>query len=149
MATSNEPEKMKIFGEAEKWAFREIARTAPELAERWLQKIEAVDWNNYLTPEEADGILAKIMNQDGSVGPMWTREQIKGVAESIDGKHEQRPYFNSCALYATMNMLASDHMNSARAYVKQEQLPEFFYHQAKEKLQDIDRPNFIRSYFNI
>lgn len=48
-----------------------------------------------------------------------------------------------------MNMLASDHMASARKFISEERLPEFFYQQAQEQLKDIDRPNFIRSYYGL
>ena len=115
----------------------------------WLQKLEPVDWNNYLTEEEADRIMDGLMNQDGSVGPMWSREQISSAVKGLDGTLEARTYYNRCALVVTMNMLASDHMASARKFISEERLPEFFYQQAQEQLKDIDRPNFIRSYYGL
>ena len=148
-ASSGDPKKMKIFGEAEKWAFEQFVSINPRAAEMWLQKLEPVDWNNYLTEEEADRIMDGLMNQDGSVGPMWSREQIARAVQGLDGALEARPYYNRCALVVTMNMLASDHMASARKFISEERLPEFFYQQAQEQLKDIDRPNFIRSYYGL
>lgn len=149
MATSGDTTKMKTFGDAGRWAFQRMLESNPETADAWLQKIEAVDWNNYLTEEEADRIMEGLMNQDGSVGPMWSREQIASAVQGIDGALEARPYYNRCALVVTMNMLASDHMASARKFISEERLPEFFYQQAQEQLKDIDRPNFIRSYYGL
>lgn len=149
MAMSGDTAKMKIFGDAERWAFRQMLEKDPATADEWLQRIEAVDWNNYLTEAEADRIMSHMMNQDGSVGPMWSRDQIANVVQSLNGALEMRPYYNICALVVTMNMLASDHMASARKFISEERLPEFFYQQAQEKLKDIDRPDFIRSYYGL
>lgn len=49
MSDSKNPKNMKIFGEAEKYMFREIAVAHPDMAETWLSHLEAVCWDNYLS----------------------------------------------------------------------------------------------------
>lgn len=41
MAMAKDPKKMVVFGDAEKWVFRMLAEKHPELAEKWLAKLEA------------------------------------------------------------------------------------------------------------
>ena len=53
MAEGRDPEKMHIFGHAEKHMFREIAKRDPAMADAWLAMLAPVEWHNYLTEEEA------------------------------------------------------------------------------------------------
>ena len=71
MAKSGMPEKMKTFGESAKWAFGKMLETSPKTAEQWVDKLEAMNWNNYLSKAEADEIVAKFINQDNSRGAHW------------------------------------------------------------------------------
>lgn len=149
MSTSGDVTKMKIFGEAEKWAFKKVAESHPNLAEEWLSRLEAVEWNNYLTESEAGQIVSRLMNQDGSIGGTWTMEQIESAVSSLGGKVSCPPYYNRFALYVVMNMLASDHLASVTQFVTDSELPRFFYNLAVDKLKDIDRPEFVRPYFSL
>lgn len=149
MSSSGDVQKMKIFGEAEKWAFRKMAETHPSLAQEWLARLEAVDWNNYMTEEEARSAVSGLVNQDGSIGGMWTPEQIENAVTGLGGKVSCAPFYNKFALYAVMNMLASDHLASVSQFVSGDDVPRFFYALAVEQLKDIDRPQFVRSYFRI
>ena len=68
MKESGKPENMMLFGEAEKWAFVQMIDISPKHAEQWLGKLEAMHWHNYLSKAEAEDIVAKFINQDGSRG---------------------------------------------------------------------------------
>lgn len=149
MATAKDPKKMMIFGDAEKWMFHAIAEKHPELAEKWLAKLEAGKWNNYLSKAEVDAIVSKLVNQDGTRGPHWNYDTFKGAVESLSGKMYDEPYYNCYALFATANMLYSDHYKSASEYVPKEDMPKYFYMMALEKLKDMDRPKFARKYFDV
>lgn len=148
MAKSGQPEKMRIFGEAEKWAFAKMVELSPKTAERWLEKLEAMYWHNYLSKAEAEDIVSKFVNQDGSRGAHWSYDTFKGAVESLGGKMHDEPYYNCYALWVVANMLYSDHYNSTKEYVPKEDMPKFFYLQAVEKLKDADRQNFVRKYFD-
>jgi hypothetical protein len=149
MAKSGMPEKMKIFGETEKWAFGKMLETSPKIAEQWVDKLEAMNWNNYLSKAEADEIVAKFINQDNSRGAHWGYDVFKGAVESLGGKTYEAPFYNCYALWVVANMLYSDHYNSASEYVPKEDMPKYFYSMAVEKLKDKDRPRFVRDYFGL
>lgn len=149
MAKSGMPDKMKVFGEAEKWAFGKMLETSPKTAEQWVDKLEAMNWNNYLSKAEADEIVAKSINQDNSRGAHWGYDVFKGAVESLGGNMAEAPYYNCYALWVVANMLYSDHYNSASEYVPKEDMPKYFYLMAVEKLKDKDRPRFVRVYFGV
>lgn len=149
MAKSGMPEKMKVFGEAEKWAFDRLQERDPKLAEMWVDKLEATHWHNYLSKAEANEIVAKFINQDNSRGAHWSYDVFKGAVESLGGNMMEEPYYNCYALWVVTNMLYSDHYNSASEYVPKEDMPKFFYLMAVEKLKDKDRPHFVRDYFGV
>lgn len=149
MATAKDPRKMMVFGDAEKWMFHSVAEKHPEMAEKWLAKLEAGKWNNYLSKSEADDIVSRFVNQDGTRGPHWSYEVFKNAVESMSGKIYDEPYYNCYALWAVMNMLYSDHYQSASEFVPKDAMPKYFYKMALEKLKDADRPKFVRRYFDV
>lgn len=149
MASAKDPKKMMIFGEAEKWMFHEIAKAHPELAEKWLSKLEAGKWHNYLSKVEAEDIANKLVNQDGSRGPHWPYETFKGAVESLGAKMAEEPYYNCWALWIMANALWSDHHKSLSEFVPKEQEPKVYYSMAVEKLKDVDYPKFIRKYYDL
>ena len=148
MAKSGMPDKMKIFGEAEKWAFGKMLETSPKTAEQWVDKLEAMNWNNYLSKAEADDIVAKFINQDNSRGAHWGYDVFKGAVES---------FYNCYALWVVANMIYSDHAQSVAedmghttpAQVPNEKMALSMYKKAVEKLKDKDRPRFVRDYFGV
>lgn len=149
MAMSRDARKMRIFGEAEKWGFAQVLSMNPSIAEKWLKKIEAVDWNNYLTDEEANEIAEGLVNQDGRTGPMWNRSQVEGAIRGFGGDMEFMPYYNDDAMYVMMNTIASDHLDTLREYVPEQDMTRVVYKLSVEKLKDKDRPQFIREYFGL
>lgn len=149
MATARDPKKMMAFGDAEKWVFHQMAEKHPELAETWLGKLEASKWYNYLSKSEAESIAMKLVNQDGTRGPHWNPETFKAAVESLGGKIQSEPFYNFWALWATANMEFSDHHTSAAEFVPRDMMPKYFYNVAVEKLKDVDRPRFVREYFDL
>lgn len=149
MAKSGMPEKMKTFGESAKWAFDRLHERDPKLAEQWVEKLEAMNWHNYLSKAEANDIVARFINQDNSRGAHWGYDVFKGAVESLGGNMAEAPYYNCYALWVVTNMLYSDHYNSASEYVPKEDMPKYFYLMAVEKLKDKDRPRFVRDYFGV
>ena len=149
MATSTDIVKMQVFGEAEKWAFGKMSERDPALAQVWLDKLEPVMWNNYLSKAEAEAIVSKFVNADGTIGAHWSYDTMRSAVESLGAVMSEEPFFNCWALWATMNMLYSDHAKSVNDFVPKEEQVKFYYAQAIEKLKDADRPHFIREYFEI
>lgn len=157
MAASANPELMHIFGENDKWAFKEMLRISPKTAQEWLEKNEAVRWHNYLTKAEAELITSNLVNQDRTKGARWGYETFKGAVESLGGEMSDDPFYNCYALWATANMLYSDHAQSVAedlgykrvADVPNEKMALSMYKKAVEKLRDADRPRFVRWYFKV
>lgn len=157
MATSKDPSKMMVFGESEKWAFTQVAEKNPRLAEMWLDKLEAIHWHNYLSKYEADEIASKLLNQNGNRGAHWSYDTFKTAVESLGGRMSEEPYYNCYALWATTNMIYSDHAHSIAEdlgyktpnEVPNEKMALSCYKKAVEKLKDSDRPRFVRSYFEM
>ena len=149
MASAKDPRKMMAFGDAEKWMFHMLAKEHPEIAEKWLTKLEAGKWHNYLSKTEAEEIAAKLVNQDGSRGPHWSHETFKAAVESLGAKTEEEPFYNCWALWIMANALWSDHHKSLMEFVPKAQEPKVYYLMAVEKLKDVDYPKFIRKYYDL
>lgn len=149
MATAKDPRKMMAFGDAEKWMFHMLAKEHPEIAEKWLTKLEAAKWHNYLSKTEAEEIASKLVNQDGSRGPHWSHETFKAAVESLGAKKEEEPFYNCWALWIMANALWSDHHKSLMEFVPKEHEPKVYYLMAVEKLKDVDYPKFIRKYYDL
>ena len=149
MASSGNKEKMKAFGDADRWGFRKMSEMSPKDAQCWLDKLEAMNWHNYLSKQEAEEVTGRLVNQNGMKGPHWGYETFKNAVESVGGAMSEKPYYNCYALWAVANMLYSDHYDSARKYVPESEMPKYFYTSAIEKLKDADKPNFVRWYFDL
>lgn len=152
MATSKNPLRMMAFGDAEKWVFHQLAEEHPELAEEWLNRLEASKWNNYLTEDEAEEIVDSLMEKRGEEYVQryeWDYPALKNAVESLGGKVSEEPYYNCWALWATMNMLYSDHKETVDAFIQPPQRVRFYYRLALDKLKDFDRPKFVREYFHL
>ena len=157
MATSGNKDKMTAFGDAERWAFKRMNEISPKDAQCWLDKLEAMHWKNYLSKHEADEITSKLINQNGRIGAHWGYETFKNAVESLGGKVYEKPFYNCYALWATANMIYSDHaqsvaedmgMSSPEA-VPNEKMALSMYKKAVEQLKDVDRPKFVREYFDV
>ena len=157
MATSSNKDKMLAFGEAEKWGFKRLNELSPKDAQCWLDKLEAMHWKNFLSKQEAEEIASKLINQNGRIGAHWNYETFKAAVEGLGGKVADKPFYNCYALWVTANMIYSDHANSVAedmGYPNPEAVPGekmalSMYRKAVEKLKDIDRPKFIREYFEV
>jgi hypothetical protein len=144
MANSNKVENMRTFGNVHKEMMDWFIANKPELAQEWLDKLESIKWKNYLSPKEAEKIVAGM-----NPAAPWNREQWRGAM----GKHgyslDKEPYYNRCALWTTMNMIMSDSGNTLKKYVDDANLFKAVYDLAIDKLEDKDSVFNIRHYFSL
>lgn len=155
MKHSQDPKNMKIFGKAEKYMFHEIAGKYPDIAERWLSHLEAICWNNFLSHGEALNIGKRMDNQDGTKGFHWAYDTFTGAVKSLGGIVENKPFYNSYALWVVGNMVYSDHAKSiaedmgykTHAEVPNERMALSCYKKAIEYLEDKDGGFKVRDYF--
>ena len=144
MANSKNPENMKIFGGVMTSMVMDMIASSPSKAEEYIDSLEAVKWKNFLTPKEADTIVAG-MNPKAP----WGREQWKAAMTQHGYEMEKWPCYNSCALFTTMNMLMSDSSQTLTKYVDNGNLFKLVYDLAVDKLTDQDGKFNIRVYFGL
>lgn len=149
MATSNNPKYMAVFGSTMKSMMKDMATWNPEIAQDYLDKLEAIEWNNYLSKKEAIAIVGNMEPKrylDTSDWEQWMKAQNISM--------EEMPYYNKWALYTTMNMVYSDSAHSI-AKLKGKSVPEISKEEmlpslhlfALDKLKDEDGVFNIRTYF--
>ena len=147
IVASRDTGKMKMLGWVMKAMMQQTIENHPQLAEEYINVLESVRWDNYLTEQEAEKII-KAMQP----APKWSKAQWEKMMDGLDLEHY--PCYNKCALYVTMCMIDSDDgelitgllgMNGNT--VKE---PEYFaavHKFALNKLKDEDGVFNIRRYF--
>lgn len=144
MAESKKPENMMAFGEVMKEMFMWMADNKPDYAMAWLEKLEAVKWDNYLTVKEAENIVTHMDPR----GP-WSREQWRGAMEQHEYPLEEEPYYNKCAMFVKMSEIYSDSIESLKKIVGSGDIFEAIHMLALDKLKDKDKRYKIREYFDV
>lgn len=147
MAMSNKTAYMKAFGHVMTEMFDWYATNKPEMAEEWVCRLDAIMWKNYLTPKEAETIVSKM-----EPAAPWSRDVWNKAMDSFGYDKEEKPYYNSCALWVTMNMIMSDHSQTlAKAMgVEPSDIELSVIHSlALDLLKDRDGTFSVRDYFSV
>lgn len=146
MSGSSEIKDMELFGKVMREAMQYIVSHSPAYAEELTEKLEAINYKNYLTRKEAEDIIMSMQP-----APKWSIEQMKRMLAASGAPKEEEPYYNECALYTTMAMIASDSIETLTKYATADEniLMEMVYHLAMDKLKDKDGKFCIRKYFDI
>ena len=144
MASSRDPENMKAFGKVMTEMFMWFADNKSEAAQEWLDKLESINWDNYLTPKEAEKIVSSM-----KPSAPWSREKWREAMSQHGYKMEEEPCYNSCALWVTMNMIMSDSSETLVKYVSSDKMFSAVHDLAVDKLCDEDNVFSIRRYFSL
>lgn len=150
MAVSRDPNNMKAFGAVMTEMMDWMIANKPAEAEEMIMKLDAIRWDNYLTPKEAETIVAKMQPK-----APWSRDVWNNAMDSLSLTKEEQPYYNRCALYVAMNQVYTDHAETiATNILKQplsqiptEQIVPIIYALALDLLKDKDKRYNIRKYF--
>ena len=148
MANSRDPKNMKAFGCVMTEMMDYLIVNKPDVAEEMIDKLEAIKWHQYLTPKEAEHIIA---NMDPKAP--WSRDAWKSAMESFGLPIEDAPYFNRCALWVEMNKIYSDFGDEIAALLGKPLTPAdqdiiaACYKMALKNLRDKDGIYNIRKYF--
>ncbi len=150
MENSNEPKYMNIFGETMKAMMGDMVETNPELASEYIEKLQAIEWRNYLTKKEATKIIACMSPQ-----ATWDKQAWLDSMEALGVPMEQKPYYNDYALYIAMNQIVSDHGKTIAfilgkdsvSEIETAELAKYAYKMAIDLLTDEDGVYNIRTYF--
>ena len=144
MANSKKPENMKAFGRVMTTMMDDMIHTNPAKAEEYINKLESIKWCNYLTPVEADDIVASM-----KPNAPWSRDQWRQAMIQYELELEEWPCYNRCALYVTMNMIMSDSSEPLKEIVGSGDLFMAVYKLAVSKLKDADGRFNVRRYFEV
>ena len=151
MSASGNPEYMRIFGSVMTEMADWYIDNKPELAENWIDKLSAIEWRNFLTQKEASIIVSKIVPR-----APWSRETWSGVMDKLGFDIEEKPFYNSCALWVVMNMVYSDSAETSASIIGRplseipaEQMVKGVRALALDKLKDEDNRFNVRSYFGL
>lgn len=106
MAMSRKTENMKLFGSVMCDMMRSAIQKNPSDAQEWIEELGAIEWNNYLTPKEAEKIVSEMPDAP------WSREVWNKALDGLELEKEDKPYFNSCALWVEMNHIYCTHAKS-------------------------------------
>ena len=150
MATSDDVAYMHTFGNVHREMMDWMIANKPEVADEMLQKLEAIRWHQYLTPKEADAILAKMDPK-----APWTRDQWKTAMSDFGLPLEEQPCYNRCALFVEMSKMYSDFGDEIAALLNKPLAPTdkdiiaACYKMAMKTLKDKDGVYDIRRYFGL
>ena len=151
MASSTNVEFMRTFGNVHKEMMDWMIQNKPDLAAEWVEKLCSIKWRNYLTQKEAEKIVTSMKPE-----APWKRDAWKQAMESMEIMTEEEPYYNSCALWAVMNMVYSDSSKSIAAIIgtplneiPAEQIVDAVHSLALDKLKDQDQRFNVRKYFGL
>ena len=150
MASSGDVKQMHTFGEVHKKMMAWMIENKPELAEEFIEELCSIKWRQYLTPKEAEKIVAGMDPK-----APWSRDTWKSAMEAFGLPLEDAPYYNRCALWVEMNKMYSDFGDEIAALMGQALVPNdkniitACYKMALKTLRDKDGVYDIRSYFHV
>ena len=144
MASSKNVSYMRTFGNVHKEMMEWMIANRPNDAMEWIEKLESIRWKNYLTPREAEEIVAVMIPK-----APWSREQWKAAMAQHGYDMEHEPCYNQCALWVVMNMLMSDSSATFEKFVDSGDLFQFVHALAVDKLTDKDGIFDVRHYFDV
>ena len=150
MASQDNVAFMKVFGNVHKEMMDWMIANKPEAAQEWLDKLESIRWQQYLTPKEAEAIVAKMDPK-----APWTRDAWKSAMDSFGLPIEEQPCYNRCALWVEMNKIYSDFGDTIAELLgkplaaNDKDIIAATYKMALKTLKDKDGVYNIRSYFGL
>ena len=150
---SKDPEDVKIAMHMFKKAVHLLADANLRGAKELIECFEGtMKYYNFLTEVEAEEILSKFVNQDGSRGAKWKDpEEFFHKVEEIGGRIDCAPHYNKWALYVAMNKAFSDQHSLIVKWVGDDKVKymEACHDLALTDLKDKDRLCWIRPYFGL
>lgn len=150
MSVSNEPKYMMLFGDVMKEMMDVTIQNHENLAEEWIDKLEAICWQQYLSKAEA----TKIVSAMEPKAP-WTFEAWKKAMEDLGLEYKRDKVFNCYALWTTMCMVYSDDGKTIASLMgidynnaaSNSEYIKTVYQFAMNKMLDVDSRFDVRKYF--
>lgn len=137
--------KMQVLGSVTKAMMCDLIDSDPKQAQEYLDKLEAVNWDNYLTEQEAANIYDSM-----NPAPLWSRAEWDKTMRANGYDMEHRPHYNAHALFVTMDMITSDSGDTIRKKMADmDDMFNFVHQLALDKLRDKDGRFEVRKYFDL
>ena len=151
METSNEQKYMKLFGDVMSEMMGWMIKNQPQVAESMIEKLCAVNWEQYLTKAEATKIVSKMIPQAAWVDFDTWNKALTGLRLET----ERKGVFNAYALWVKMNAMYSKHIKAIAEYafetpvddIDSEKLVKLIHALAVDVLADADGVFDIRKYY--
>ena len=150
MAASRDQRNMKLFGSVMTEMMDAMLAKMPAEAGEMIDKLEAIRWKQFLTPREAEDIVAGM-----DPHAPWTRDAWAAAMEQLGLPLEEQPDYNRCALWAEMNKMYSDFGETVAGLLGRTLAPDdgdiigASYKMALNTLKDKDGVYDIRRYFRL
>lgn len=152
IVANKEPKQMKLFGEVSNAVMIELIKSQPALAEKYIEKLCAINWRQYLTKSEAASVLAKM-----NPAPRWDFERWLANVESFGLEAEREHVFNRYALFVCMagkysdeaEVIADKAFGKPLAEVPEQAMFTLIHALAVAALTDKDEIYNIRTYFAV
>lgn len=150
MSASRDPKNMKTFGAVMTQMMDVMLAKMPGEAEEMIDRLESIKWRQYLTPKEAEKIIAGMDPK-----APWSRDLWRQTMESLGLPTEEPPYYNLCALWVEMSKMYSDFGDEIAALLGKPLTPTdkdiitACYRMALKTLKDKDGIYDIRKYFSV
>ena len=142
---------MSIFGGVMKCMMKDIADWRPDVAQEYIDRLEAINWHNYLSKKEATQIVSDMEPEGG-----WNTSEWESCMKSQGICLEEEPYYNKWAMYTAMNMVYSDSIKTIAKIagkplteMSQEERFNAVHLLALDKLKDKDGVFNVRKYFGV
>lgn len=150
MAASNEPRNMKLFGSVMNDMMAWTIHNQPSIAEGWIDKLCAMNWEQYLSKAEATTIVDALRPEYA-----WDFDTWQKALNTLGLETERKGVFNEYALWAWMNAVYSDQAQVLAKHVFAEPLADvpaekivpLIHALAVSNLTDKDNFFKIRDYF--
>ena len=129
-----------------------ISQRDPQFSKKILEKLESIEWNQYLSQEEAQQIYNKFQ-----LKPKWDYNTLENHLTKLGIECEHEGCYNKHALLTTMSNIYSKHGHSIAKMLGKMNVNELQDHEiiphihimAIEKLKDKDGYYEIREYFDV
>lgn len=144
MAESKDPDNMRLFGQVMTEMMDKAIKDNPSFAEREIDKLEAMMWNQYLSRGEAEDAVRQMQPRAPWSYDVWQKAmQDAGLETSEDGN------YNCYALWTVMNGIMSDHGETLKNYdiLGNDVLLPMVHDLALDLLNDVDERFDVRMYY--
>ena len=144
MAESKDPENMMLFGQVMTELMEKAIKDNPTFAEREIDKLEAMMWNQYLSRGEAEDVVKQMQPR-----APWSFSEWEKAMQVADLPTSEKGDYNCYALWVVMNGIMSDNGETFEKYgiSKSEDFFNFVHDLAINKLEDEDERFDVRKYY--